>query len=108
MTMKTCEFCCSDYLSSTPSHVSARAQVVHELIERFEAHLTAGSYFSVVANMRGDSAEAVAAAILSCEGLGGLQVRHHQGFRILSKSQMQIQLGYGAGSSVWFTIPQLS
>ena len=49
-------------------------QVVRELIERFEAHLTAGEYYSVVANMRGDSAEEVAAAILGNDGLRGLQV----------------------------------
>lgn len=47
--------------------------IVHELIERFEAHLTAGSFYSAVANMRGDSAEDVAARVLACEGLRGLQ-----------------------------------
>ena len=51
-----------------------RAQIVRELIERFEAHLTAGGYYSVIANMRGGSAEEVAAAILGHEGLRGLQV----------------------------------
>ena len=49
-------------------------QVVHELIERFEAHLTAGNFYSVIANMRGDSADAVASSVLSSEGLRGLQV----------------------------------
>ena len=34
-------------------------EVVHELIERFEAHLKAGKFYSVLANMRGDSAAEV-------------------------------------------------
>ena len=34
-------------------------EVVHELIERFEAHLKAGKFYSVLANMRGTSAEEV-------------------------------------------------
>lgn len=34
-------------------------EVVHELIERFEAHLKAGKFYSVLANMRGNSAEEV-------------------------------------------------
>lgn len=34
-------------------------EVVHELIERFEAHLEAGKYYNVLANMRGDSAAEV-------------------------------------------------
>lgn len=34
-------------------------EVVHELIERFEAHLKAGQFFQIQANMRGDSAEEV-------------------------------------------------
>lgn len=72
--------------------------MVHELIERFEAHLTAGSYFSVVANMRGDSAEAVAAAILSCEGLGGLQVRQRLGLRCLSQTS-RVVIGVARESS---------
>lgn len=47
--------------------------IVHELIERFEAHLTAGNYYSVIANMRGESAEEVAGKILASERLRGLQ-----------------------------------
>ncbi len=35
--------------------------------------MTAGNYYSVVANMRGDSAEEVAGAILGHDGLRGLQ-----------------------------------
>lgn len=57
---------------------AAYAQIVRELIERFEAHLTAGNFYSVIANMRGDSAEEVAAAILGHEGLRGLQVRGNE------------------------------
>lgn len=34
-------------------------EVVHELIERFEAHLEAGKFYQVLANMRGDSAAEV-------------------------------------------------
>lgn len=34
-------------------------EVVHELIERFEAHLKAGNFFQIQANMRGDSADEV-------------------------------------------------
>lgn len=34
-------------------------EVVHELIERFEAHLKAGKFFQIQANMRGDSADEV-------------------------------------------------
>lgn len=48
-------------------------QVVHELIERFDAHLKAEQFYSVIANMRGESAEAVAAKLCSAEGLQGLQ-----------------------------------
>ncbi|KAK9826505.1 hypothetical protein WJX81_007753 [Elliptochloris bilobata] len=47
--------------------------LVHELIERLEAHLTAELYYSVVANMRGDSPADVAERVLACPGLQGLQ-----------------------------------
>lgn len=40
---------------------------------RAQAHLTAERFYSVVANMRGDSAGGVAARVLSCPGLQGLQ-----------------------------------
>lgn len=49
-------------------------QVVHELIERFEAHLIARQYFSVIANMKGTSPEEVASRLLNVPGLEGLQV----------------------------------
>ena len=39
-----------------------------------QAHLKADQYYSVVANMRGTSAEDVATKIISCEALRGLQV----------------------------------
>ncbi|MEW5308878.1 MAG: hypothetical protein WDW38_000802 [Sanguina aurantia] len=45
--------------------------VVHELIERFDGHLKAEQYYSVVANMRGDSAEEVATLLLSAPGAAG-------------------------------------
>ncbi len=47
--------------------------IVHELIERFDAHLKAEKFYSVVANMRGESPEAVAQLLLECESLKGLQ-----------------------------------
>ncbi|XP_044461875.1 ATP phosphoribosyltransferase 2, chloroplastic-like isoform X1 [Mangifera indica] len=45
----------------------------HEILERFEAHLRALGQFTVVANMRGSSAEEVAERILSQTSLSGLQ-----------------------------------
>ena len=51
----------------------ALLDVVHELIERLEAHLKADDYFSVIANMRGPSAQAVANRILSHAALRGLE-----------------------------------
>ncbi|KAJ0231546.1 ATP phosphoribosyltransferase 2 [Hirschfeldia incana] len=46
---------------------------VHEILERLEAHLKADSQFTVVANMRGNSAEEVAERVLSQPSLSGLQ-----------------------------------
>ncbi|GKA02688.1 ATP phosphoribosyltransferase 2, chloroplastic-like protein [Tanacetum coccineum] len=47
--------------------------ITHEILERFEAHLRALDQFTVVANMRGNSAEEVAERILSQPSLSGLQ-----------------------------------
>lgn len=47
--------------------------IVHELIERFDAHLKAEQFYSVIANMRGASPEAVAKLLLDAPGLQGLQ-----------------------------------
>lgn len=47
--------------------------IVHELLERFDAHLKAEQYYSVIANMRGDSPEAVSTLLLRDEGLRGLE-----------------------------------
>ncbi|KAL8237460.1 hypothetical protein R6Q59_018541 [Mikania micrantha] len=47
--------------------------ITHEILERFEAHLRALDQFTVVANMRGTSAEEVAVRILSQPSLSGLQ-----------------------------------
>ena len=47
--------------------------IVRELIERFDAHLKAEQFYSVIANMRGESPEAVATLLLQQEGLRGLQ-----------------------------------
>jgi ATP phosphoribosyltransferase len=48
-------------------------QVAITLLEYFEAHLRAEGYVMVFANMRGDSAEAVAHAMRTQTTLGGLQ-----------------------------------
>ncbi|CAD7695781.1 unnamed protein product [Ostreobium quekettii] len=48
-------------------------EVTRELIERFEAHLVADGYYSVIANMHGDSMEDVAHKLNSAEDLGGLE-----------------------------------
>jgi ATP phosphoribosyltransferase len=45
----------------------------HEMLERLEAHLRAMGQFTVVANMRGSSAEEVAERILTQPSLSGLQ-----------------------------------
>jgi ATP phosphoribosyltransferase len=47
--------------------------IVRELIERLDAHLKAEEFYSVIANMRGDAPEDVAAVLLAEEGLRGLQ-----------------------------------
>ena len=47
-------------------------EVCHELMERLEAHLTAGQFYSVIANMQGESAEEVSQRLFEA-GLGGLQ-----------------------------------
>ena len=56
-------------------HPQGLLELVHELIERLEAHLVAESFYSVIANMRGGSAEEVSGRLLDSELLGGLQVR---------------------------------
>jgi len=49
-------------------------EIVHELLERLEAHLRAESLFMVTANVRGESAEAVATKLNGCgQILRGLQ-----------------------------------
>lgn len=48
-------------------------RIVHELLERFEAHLKAEQFYSVIANMRGETPEDVASRLMSCAGLKGLQ-----------------------------------
>ena len=52
----------------------ALLDVVHELIERLDAHLKADGFLSVVANMRAASADEVAARLLECDELRGLEV----------------------------------
>ncbi|PKI74870.1 hypothetical protein CRG98_004642 [Punica granatum] len=47
--------------------------ITHEILERLEAHLRAAGQFTVVANMRGSSAEEVATRLLSQPSLSGLQ-----------------------------------
>ncbi|XP_008783595.1 ATP phosphoribosyltransferase, chloroplastic-like [Phoenix dactylifera] len=48
-------------------------EITHEILERLEAHLRATGQVTVVANMRGNSAEEVAERILSQTSLSGLQ-----------------------------------
>lgn len=50
-------------------------QVVHELIERFDAHLKAEQFYHVIANMRGSSPEEVAQLLAQASNLQGLQAR---------------------------------
>ena len=50
-------------------------EICHELIERLEAHLTADKYYSVIANMRGESAKEVSLRLLQNKELAGLSVR---------------------------------
>jgi ATP phosphoribosyltransferase len=47
--------------------------ITHEIIERTEAHLRATEHYTVIANMRGDSPEAVAQKVFDQPDLGGLQ-----------------------------------
>lgn len=47
-------------------------ELVHELLERLEAHLVAQKYYSVIVNMTGKSAEDVSERLVQA-GLGGLQ-----------------------------------
>ena len=54
-------------------------EVVHELIERFEAHLEAGKFYSVLANVRGNSAEEV---ITSCSSTLGQMLPWHEALQL--------------------------
>jgi hypothetical protein len=63
------------FTSAVPASVSPHLQVVRELLDRFDAHLKAEEFFSVIANMRGRSPEEVATTLLQMPGLQGLQVR---------------------------------
>jgi ATP phosphoribosyltransferase len=47
--------------------------VTRELLERIEAHLRAMEHYTVIANMRGDSPEAIAQRVFDQPDLGGLQ-----------------------------------
>lgn len=47
-------------------------QIAKELIERFDAHLKAEGFYSVIANLRGSSSEAVAERLLATDTLAGL------------------------------------
>ncbi|KAL0365019.1 UNVERIFIED_CONTAM: ATP phosphoribosyltransferase 2, chloroplastic [Sesamum angustifolium] len=47
--------------------------ITHEMLERLEAHLMAVGQFTVTANMRGSSADEVAARVLGQPSLSGLQ-----------------------------------
>lgn len=47
--------------------------IVHELLERLEAHLIANKFYSVTCNMRGGKEPTELAAEMRSSGLGGLQ-----------------------------------
>lgn len=51
----------------------AALNIAYELLERIEAHLRAMDHYTVIANMRGDSAGAVAQKVFTQPDLGGLQ-----------------------------------
>jgi hypothetical protein len=75
--------CPAHHPPAAEPHLSARLQcsVCHLILGTArptcggaaQAHLTAERYYSVVANMRGASAEEVGARVLACPALGGLQ-----------------------------------
>ncbi len=48
-------------------------EIAREMLERFEAYLRAQDHYNVIANIRGDSAKAVADKIFNQSNLGGLQ-----------------------------------
>ena len=52
----------------------------------------AGNYYSVIANMRGKSAEEVAGKILASELLRGLQVRRNSAATVTGSTQLKIQI----------------
>lgn len=52
---------------------SGALEMAYELLERFEAHLRATEHYTVIANMRGDSPQAVARKVFEQPDLGGLQ-----------------------------------
>lgn len=47
--------------------------VAREMLERFEAHLRASEHYTIIANIRGSSPEAVAQKVFEQPNLGGLQ-----------------------------------
>jgi len=47
--------------------------IARQMLERFEAHLRAMEHFTVIANIRGESPEAVARRVFEQPNLGGLQ-----------------------------------
>lgn len=48
-------------------------KIAKELIERFDAHLKANQYYSVIANMKGHDPDEIAIKIMHCKSLTGLQ-----------------------------------
>ena len=50
-----------------------RLDVAREVIERIEAHQTAGGYLRITANVEGESEEAIAAKVLERPETAGLQ-----------------------------------
>ncbi|GAX75767.1 hypothetical protein CEUSTIGMA_g3210.t1 [Chlamydomonas eustigma] len=73
-------------------------QIVHELIERFDAHLKAEQFYSVIANMRGETPESVARLLMSEAGLAGLQGPTISNVYNLNGSDDEVQHGFYAAT----------
>jgi ATP phosphoribosyltransferase len=51
----------------------AKLRTAEDMVERIESHLRAGSVYTITANMRGETAEDVAAAVLAHDDISGLR-----------------------------------
>ena len=51
----------------------AKLRTAEDMVERIESHLRAGSVYTITANMRGETAEDVAASVLAHDDISGLR-----------------------------------